>query len=135
MTNQTNITDHSKAADRIGYAIWAEFIKSGKQGASVGSAGYSGCPDDGYLASYAGHERCYDADDFTDFHVRAYVADRVGKLSLSDYYGLWSRDGIVFCDVSRHFTDLDECLAFAESNGQIAIFDCTNKTDIDVRYV
>jgi len=120
--------------DRIADAVYAAFIASGGSGASIDCTGYAGCPGSGYLASYAGQERSYDADGFSDFHVRAYVAGRLGKVNLGDYYGLWARDGIVFCDVSKHFTDRDECIAFAAENEQIACFDCAACADFDVRY-
>ena len=131
------LSNRADSADRIGRTLWSEFTKSDGRGASVACDGSTGCPDHGYLASYAGHERQYGRNDFTDFHVCAYVDDHsvhVGSDGRRDYYGLWASDDIVFCDISRHFDDRDECLKFAESNGQIAIFDCANKCDIDLRY-
>ena len=120
--------------DRIADAVYAAFIASGREGASIHSNGVAGCPDYGYLASYADHERSYLDADFSDFYVRTYVADRFGKIGLVDYYGVWARNGIVFCDVSKHFTDRDECIEFAVENEQIACFDCAAKTYFDVRY-
>jgi len=123
-----------KCAERIADAIWAAWKDSNGSGCSVGCAGYAGCPDDGYLASYKGQEKCVRLADFSYRDVYAYVHGRVGNVGLSDFYGLWAHDGYVFLDVSQHFADRDDCVDFAAKHDQIAYFDCEDKVSRDVRY-
>lgn len=126
-----------KRCEVIADIVWAAYAAG--NGCSVNADG-SGCPDSGYLAGRPGHELRTDCADFDYTVVYAYVFNKIDLIDFvadaGDAFciGLWVHNGYAYLDVSRHFYSLDECTGYASEGGQIAIFDCANKSDIDVRY-
>jgi hypothetical protein len=121
-----------KYADRVAGRAWKQWCESDGRGFSVASAGYAGRPEQGYLASYAESEQIVDSDDFSVRSVFRYAVGCYGRLSLADWIGGWAGPDGVYLDVSKHFADRDECIAFAKANDQLAFYDCAKDYSFDL---
>jgi hypothetical protein len=87
-------------------------------------------PDKGFMVSLKGHELQVNILEFSLDHIDRFIDDNIKLLSNRKcFIGTWVENDIVFIDVSINLKNKRASLAFAQDNGQIAIFDVLqNKT-------
>jgi hypothetical protein len=87
----------------------------------------------GYFVSIGEHERQLPKGDITGRRIESFVKKHQELLQKNPSYriGAWSSKGRGFIDVTRRFATKQEALAFAEANGQEAIWDVKRGASID----
>ena len=100
-------------------------------------------PDSGYIASVVGCETRINSIDGKYRDVYAAVVDKLESIDTLGWadrrlgVGWWTPVGhndYTFIDVSVHFADRDEALAFAERADQAVVYGIAEGGDIDLRY-
>ena len=77
--------------------------------------------DSGYMVAYKEHENIIDINSLELGQSINTTQDNAKKLNA--FVGGWLDNGLVYLDVSKHFTDKDKALEFARQEKQIAIYD------------
>ena len=88
-------------------------------------------PGNGYMVSIPGAEVVRRLSDITEFTIKRYVEKYARQLaSPGAYFGGWA-DGLeVYLDISINVIDLQEALALARDNDQLAIYDLVSDESI-----
>ena len=86
-------------------------------------------PQTGFLASYQ-HPTVQIPivgvdDEVIISEIEIFIVQHQPQLYKSkNWLGAWVDNGILYLDVSKHFTNIDSCVAFAQRNNQRAFFSC-----------
>jgi hypothetical protein len=128
---------------------FSKFIRDVKarKGASYNIVTDDYNPSTGYMVSLKGSEsKSAMTDDERELlkRISAYVEEYIDLLAEDGrYLGAWvvneapyvrwKKTDILYLDVSVNIANLDEALAFAEANGQKAIYDCSTGESINVQ--
>ena len=90
-------------------------------------------PVTGYMVSLKGYEARVPLLDFNSGHVDQFIRNNLKLLyNRKCFIGTWIESDIVFIDISMNLQNKRASLAFAQDNGQIAIWDVLNKKEIDL---
>ena len=77
--------------------------------------------DSGYMVAYKAHETIIDINSLELGQSINTTQNNAQKLNA--FVGGWLDNGLVYLDVSKHFTDKSKALEFARQEKQIAIYD------------
>lgn len=81
-------------------------------------------PTSGYMVSLQGCEEVYYSEDITEDTIPGYITRYAKQLLIpGSYLGGWVDGETVYLDVSINIDDLQDALALARDNDQLAIFD------------
>ena len=89
-------------------------------------------PTDGYMCAIAQNERIIDGQ-LTENALTNYINQYASDLEENGaYLGIWynTENNKTYLDTSYRFSDVDEALAFAKENEQLAIFDLETFNEI-----
>jgi hypothetical protein len=125
-------------AEKMSFSKFIRDVKA-RKGASYNIVTDDYNPSTGYMVSLKGSEsKSAMTDDERELlkRISAYVEEHVDLLAEDGrYLGAWvvnespyvrwKKIDILYLDVSVNIANLDEALAFAEANGQQAIYDCS----------
>lgn len=82
----------------------------------------------GFMVSIMGYEKTFQPDDLTN--IEKTIIEYQKRLKTSQYIGLWQHDGLVYVDISRHYTNKQDAIKNGILNKQLAIYDLSKKKDI-----
>jgi hypothetical protein len=107
--------------------IYAQTIE--KQNCSMNLAG--NYPKIGYLAGMKNKERWINITEFNKAHIDSFIRSNLDKLFNKHCYIITSVNGdIVTLDLALNIPSEELAFRFAESNGQICIWDIERKLEI-----
>ena len=86
--------------------------------------------NNGYMVSLLGYEKTFNPDDLTN--IENTIIDYQKKLKTSQFIGLWQFNGLVYVDISRHYTNKQDAIKNGILNKQLAIYDLKSKKDIEL---
>lgn len=84
--------------------------------------------NNGFMVSIMGYEKTFKPDDLTN--IEKVIIDYKNRLKASQFIGLWQHDGLVYVDISRHYTNKQDAIKNGILNKQLAIYDLSKKKDI-----
>lgn len=84
--------------------------------------------NNGFMVSIMGMEKTFKPDDLEN--IEKTIIDYKNKLKASQFIGLWQHDGLVYVDISRHYTNKQDAIKNGILNKQLAIYDLSKKKDI-----
>lgn len=88
-------------------------------------------PESGFMVSLKGCELQVNILDFNSGYIDKFIDDNIKLLSNPKcFIGTWVENDTVFIDISMNLQNRRASLAFAQDNGQIAIFDVLNNKTI-----
>jgi hypothetical protein len=113
----------------IAYPIFKKTIES-----SGCSLNLSECaPVSGYMISLKGYETRVQILKFAPACIDQFIRANLPKLFDRNYFvGTWINQDEVYLDLSLNIPDKHAALSLARINGQIAIFDVLNNTEIEL---
>ena len=82
----------------------------------------------GFMVSIMGYEKTFDPCDLGN--IKKTVIDYQKRLKTSQFIGLWQHDGLVYIDISRHYTNKQDAIKNGILNKQLAIYDLSKNKDI-----
>jgi hypothetical protein len=89
------------------------------------------CPKNGYLAGLRGKERWINITEFNKGHIDSFIRANLGQLFDKNCYIITSVSGdIVTMNLALNYVNKETAFRFAESNGQICIWDIERKLEI-----
>jgi hypothetical protein len=103
---------------------------------TIENSGYSvnldnSIPVTGYMVSLKGYEKQINILTFCPSDIDQFIRANLSVLyNRKCYIGTWIENDIVFIDISMNLQNKRASLAFAQDNGQIAIFDILNNKTI-----
>lgn len=86
--------------------------------------------NNGYMVSLLGYEKTFTPDDTNGIYNA--VIEYQKKIKNNEYIGLWYNDGLVYVDISKHYTSKQKAILTGVKNRQYTIYDLKNKHDIDL---
>ena len=84
----------------------------------------------GYMCSIIGMERTFKPEEIDK--INNCIIEYKNKLKANQYIGIWNHDGLVYIDISRHYTNKQDAIKNGIKNKQLAIYDLKNNRDIDL---
>lgn len=88
-------------------------------------------PVSGYMIGHKGTEVRINILDFNAGHVDSFIRNNLSKLfNHKLFIGTWIEGDEVFIDISQNLQNRRAAIAFAQDNGQIAIYNVPNKLTI-----
>lgn len=84
--------------------------------------------NNGFMVSIMGMEKTFDPCDLTN--IEKTIIDYKNRLKASQFIGLWQHDGLVYVDISRHYTNKQDAIKNGILNKQLAIYDLSKNKDI-----
>ena len=68
----------------------------------------------------------------TGYWVAVHKYDSLDDTISGDYVGVWTNpeSGVMYLDRSVWVSDLDNAIALGKAQGQLAIWDCANETEV-----
>lgn len=82
----------------------------------------------GFMVSLLGYEKTFLPSDLKA--INDTIIDYKNKLKTSQFIGLWQHNGLVYIDISRHYTNKQDAIKNGILNKQLAIYDLSKKKDI-----
>lgn len=84
--------------------------------------------NDGFMCSIIGTEKTFTPDQIE--LIEKTIKEYQKILKASQYIGLWQHDGLVYIDISRHYTNKQDAIKNGILNKQLAIYDLSKNKDI-----
>lgn len=84
--------------------------------------------NNGFMVSIMGYEKTFHPDDLTN--IEKTIIDYKSRLKVNQYIGLWNNNGLVYIDISRHYTNKQDAIKNGILNKQLAIYDLSKNKDI-----
>ena len=84
--------------------------------------------NNGFMVSLLGYEKTFNPSDLKA--IENCIIDYKSRLKASQFIGLWQHDGLVYIDISRHYTNKQDAIKNGILNKQLAIYDLSKKKDI-----
>ena len=102
-----------------------------ENGGSTYNLANGGTVHDGYMVSKKGFEMKFPSNTDVKSAVCHFIMLYGFELfEPENYIGAWTDEGILYLDISNHYTDKDEALNQGRANDQKAIYDVTNQESI-----
>lgn len=82
----------------------------------------------GFMVSLLGYEKTFDPADTEA--IKNAIIQYKSLLKACQFVGIWQHEGLVYIDISRHYTNKQDAIRNGVKNKQLAIFDLKSKNDI-----
>lgn len=84
--------------------------------------------NNGFIVSLLGYEKIFKPEDTEA--IKKSILQYKSLLKSNQFVGIWQHDGLVYIDISRHYTNKQDAIRNGIKNKQLAIYDLKNRTDI-----
>lgn len=86
----------------------------------------------GYMVSYFETEKTFDINKIDYEAISNLILKRQADLKDNEYLGFWVDGGILYIDISINILDLKQAKQVGINNNQLAIYDLSNDTSIQI---
>lgn len=99
-----------------------------KNGASLDKDLQPITKNDGFMCSILGYEKTFKPEQTEE--IEKTIVNYSKILKYNQFIGVWNNDGLVYIDISKHYTNKQDAIKNGIKNKQLAIYDLKNKKDI-----
>lgn len=85
---------------------------------------------DGFMCSLLGYEKTFNPCDIDA--IKKTIIEYKSNLKAGQFVGIWQYNGLVYVDISRHYTKKQDAIRNGIKNKQLAIYDIKNNRDIEL---
>ena len=86
----------------------------------------------GYMVSYFETEKTFNIDKIDYEAISNIILERQADLKENEYLGFWIYEGKLYIDISINILDLKQAKKVGINNNQLAIYDLSNDTSIEI---
>jgi len=99
-----------------------------KNGASLDKGLQPITKKSGFMVSLLGYEKTFKTEDTEA--IKENILYYKSLLKSNQFVGIWQHDGLIYIDISRHYTNKQDAIRNGIKNKQLAIYDLKNNCDI-----